>query len=383
MGWSLSLGVINGTAVRVHITFLLFLAWIGFAAYARGGQAAAIQSIVYILLLFACVVLHEFGHVLAARRYGIRTPDITLLPIGGVARLERMPEHPRQELVVALAGPAVNVVIAAVLFLLVGGVGGDEAPDLANPSASLMERLLWVNLFLAAFNLIPAFPMDGGRVLRALLTYRLGYVRGTQIAANVGQGVAFLLGLLGLFGGNVLLVFIALFVYLAAAAEAHVVQTRQIAQGLTIANVTMTALQSLRPDSPLGQAVDSLISTAQHEFPVLDAGGGLVGVLTRDELIHGLRENGPAGSVGDVMRTDIPALHHRRPLADAFALLCERRVPAVFVTGPDDRFLGLVTCEHVTEALALLGARRSGASPAQSPPQTGISSEFQPAPAER
>jgi Zn-dependent protease len=383
MGWSLSLGVVNGTAVRVHITFLLLLAWIGFAAYSRGGQAAAIQSIVYILLLFACVVLHEFGHVFAARRYGIRTPDITLLPIGGVARLERMPEEPGQELVIALAGPAVNVAIAVVLFLLVGGIGGGEAPDLANPAAGMMERLLWVNLMLAAFNMIPAFPMDGGRVLRALLTYRLGFVRGTQIAANIGQGVAFLLGLLGLFGGNVLLIFIALFVYLAATAEAHVVQTRQIAQGLTIADVTMKGLQSLHLDSRLDQAVDRLLSTTQHEFPVLDAGGALAGVLTRDELIHGLREHGGGGNVRDVMRTDIPVLHHRRPLADAFALLCERRVPAVSVTGPDDRFLGLVTCEHVTEALALLGAHRNHGSPAQHPPRPGISPELQPSPAER
>jgi Zn-dependent protease/predicted transcriptional regulator len=377
MGWSLSLGVVNGTAVRVHITFLLLLAWIGFAAYARGGQAAAIQSIIYILLLFACVVLHEFGHVFAARRYGIRTPDITLLPIGGVARLERMTEEPGQELVIALAGPAVNVVIAGILYLLIGGFGGGSAPDLVNPAAGLMERLLWVNVILAGFNMIPAFPMDGGRVLRALLTYRLGFVRGTQIAANVGQGVAFLLGLLGLFGGNVLLVFIALFVYLAATAEAHVVQTRQIAQGLTIADVTMTGLESLRPDNRLDHVVDRLLSTTQHEFPVLDDTGRLVGVLTRDELIQGLRENGSAGSVRDMMRTDVPTLHHRRPLADAFALLCERRVPAVSVTGPDGRFLGLVTCEHVTEALAVLGAH-SRPSPAQSSPQRDVSSKFQP-----
>jgi Zn-dependent protease/CBS domain-containing protein len=378
MGWSLALGVINGTTVRVHITFLLLLAWIGFAAYARGGQAAAVQNVVYIVLLFACVVLHEFGHVTAARRYGIRTPDITLLPIGGVARLERMPEEPKQELIIALAGPAVNLVIAAVLFLVLGGLGGGEAADIANPTAGLMERLLWVNLFLAAFNMIPAFPMDGGRVLRALLAYRLGFVRATQIAANVGQGFAFLLGLFGLFGGNVLLIFIALFVYLAATAEAHVVQTRQIAQGLTIADVTMTGLQSLRLDSRLDQAAGQLLSVRQHEFPVLDDAGRLAGVLTRDELIHGLRENGPDGNVRDVMRTDIPALNHRRPLEDAFAQLCERRVPAVCVTGPDDRFLGLVTCEHVTEALAVLGARGSRSSPTQRPSQTGISPELRP-----
>jgi Zn-dependent protease len=382
MGWSVSLGAVNGTVIRVHITFLLFLTWIGFAAYARGGQAAAIQSTLYIVLLFACVLLHEFGHVFAARRYGIRTPDITLLPIGGVARLERMPEHPMQELVVALAGPAVNVVIAAVLYLFVGNFGGSDAPDLWNPAAGMLERLLWVNLFLAGFNMIPAFPMDGGRVLRALLSYRLGFVRGTQIAANIGQGVAFLLGLLGLFGGNVLLVFIALFVYLAATAEAHVVQTRQIAQGLTIADVTMAGLQSLRPDSRLDQAADHLLSTAQHEFPVLDESGALAGVLTRDELIQGLRENGLSGMVREVMRTDIPVLHHRRPLAEAFTLLCERRVPALSVMGPDDHFLGLVTCEHVTEALAVIGARRGALSPTQAG-RTGTGAGLQPTPAER
>src|SRR5215218_8467611 len=226
MGWSIPIGMVKGTVVRVHITFLLFLAWIGVAAFARGGQGAALQSVVYILLLFLCVLLHEFGHVFAARRYGIQTPDITLLPIGGVARLERIPEKPTQELVVALAGPAVNVVIAALLFLALGGLPSmGDGTQVQNPGVDLLGRLAWVNISLVVFNLIPAFPMDGGRVLRALLAYRLGYARATEIAASVGQVVAFALGIIGLFYSPIL-VFIAIFVYLGAAAEAGAVQMR-------------------------------------------------------------------------------------------------------------------------------------------------------------
>ena len=205
MGWSIPIGTIKGTVIRVHLTFLLFLLWIGAAHYAQGGWDAGVQGVVFIVLLFLCVLLHEFGHVLAARRYGIQTPDITLLPIGGVARLERIPEQPGQELLVALAGPAVNLVIAGLLYLAFGGFVPAEGLEVANPGVGLMARLAMVNLFLAVFNLIPAFPMDGGRVLRALLAYRLGYARGTQIAASVGQAVAFGLGLLGLFWNPLLI----------------------------------------------------------------------------------------------------------------------------------------------------------------------------------
>jgi Zn-dependent protease len=220
MAWSIIIGTVKGTVIRVHITFLLFLLWIAAAHYAQGGWNAAVAGVVFIALLFLCVLLHEFGHIFAARRYGVQTPDVILLPIGGVARLERIPEEPAQELVVALAGPAVNLVIAGVLYLALGGLVPREGLEVDNPGVDLLARLLWANLFLAIFNLIPAFPMDGGRVLRAFLAHRLGYARGTQIAASVGQAAAFAFGLLGLLGGNPLLVFIALFVYLAAASEA-------------------------------------------------------------------------------------------------------------------------------------------------------------------
>ena len=219
MSWSITIGTVKGTVIRLHITFLLFLLWIAGAHYMQGGWDAAVAGVLFIALLFLCVLLHEFGHIFAARRYGVQTPDVILLPIGGVARLERIPEEPAQELVVALAGPAVNLVIAGVLYLALGGLAPRDGLEVDNPGVGLLARLLWANLFLVVFNLIPAFPMDGGRVLRAFLAHRLGYARRHADRCLGRSRVAFVFGLLGLFGGNPLLVFIALFVYLAAASR--------------------------------------------------------------------------------------------------------------------------------------------------------------------
>ena len=217
MSWSLNIGSVAGTAIRIHVTFLLLLAWIFGVEYIAGGPQAAWSSLLFIVLLFLCVLLHEFGHIFTARAFGVRTPDVILLPIGGVSRLERIPEKPSEEFLIAIAGPAVNVVIAALLVLVAGAnLSADHLAALESADVSMVDRLAAVNLFLAVFNLIPAFPMDGGRVLRALLAARLGYVRATEIAATIGQWVAFALGFLGLFG-NPLLIFIAIFVYLAAA----------------------------------------------------------------------------------------------------------------------------------------------------------------------
>ena len=191
MGWSIKLFDVGGTAVRIHLTFFLLLAWIGAIHWSRGGPAAAVDGVVFITLLFVCVVLHEFGHIIAARRYGIPTSDVTLLPIGGVASLERMPEKPSQEIVVALAGPAVNLVIALVLVVILGArFDLSQMAQLEQAQSTLMARVAAANVALLVFNLIPAFPMDGGRVLRALLATRMGYTRATRVAANIGQGLA-------------------------------------------------------------------------------------------------------------------------------------------------------------------------------------------------
>ena len=247
---------------------------------------------VFIALLFLCVLLHEFGHIFAARRYGMQTPDVVLLPIGGVARLERIPEQPAQELVVALAGPAVNLVIAASSISRLAAwcrAGASRSQSGHQPLA----RLLSANLFLALFNLIPAFPMDGGRVLRAFLAHRLRYARATQIAASLGQAAAFAFGLLGLLGGNPILVFIALFVYLAAASEAHAAQLRQVSRGMLVSDAMITRFENLSPQSRVEDAVECLIRTSQHEFPVVDGSRRLRGLLTRDEMINALKAAWP------------------------------------------------------------------------------------------
>ena len=226
MSWSVNIGSIAGTAIRIHVTFLLFLVWIFVAGLATGGVNDAVNSLVFMILLFACVVAHEFGHIFTARAFGVATPDVTLLPIGGVARLERIPEKPSEEFLVAIAGPLVNVAIAIVLIAVAPThLNVAHFAAMESPKVSMIDRLAEVNLFLAVFNMIPAFPMDGGRVLRALLAIRLGHVRATEIAATIGQWTAFGFGFLGLFY-NPLLIFIAIFVYLAASSEAHLVALR-------------------------------------------------------------------------------------------------------------------------------------------------------------
>lgn len=368
MTWSIPLGRVAGTAIRVHVTFFLLLLWVAMVAGAQGGPDAAWQGVVFILLVFVCVVLHEFGHILMARHFGVSTSDITLLPIGGVARLARMPENPTQELLVALAGPAVNLVIALVLFTATGTRPSLAAAAGAFGTGNLVARLATVNLFLLLFNLLPAFPMDGGRVLRALLGYRMSFVHATQVAASIGQGVAIGLGFLGLLG-NPILLFIALFVYLGAAAESHMVQLRQVAQGLIAGESMMTRYQALPLSATLGDAADALVRTAQPVFPVMDGQERLRGVLTQSALVARLHVDGPDGAVADAMVPAIPAIHPYQPLSEALRLLQEPpNPPAVAVVGPDDRLMGLITADTIGEVMLTHGvSNRPPVGPARPP----------------
>src|SRR5437763_12810314 len=361
MLWSLNIGSIAGTKVRVHVTFLLFLGSIFFASYASGGPQEAWYGLAFMLLLFACVVAHEFGHIFTARVFGVSTPDVTLLPIGGVARLERIPEQPQEEFLVAIAGPLVNVVIAFGLVALAGArlEAGDLAP-VERTRISLVDRLAAVNLFLAVFNMIPAFPMDGGRVLRALLASRLGFVRATEIAAFIGQGVAFALGFAGLFW-NPLLIFIAIFVYLAPSSQAHLVAIRAMSRGVPVSAAMMTQFATLAPEAHVDEAVQTLLSTSQSEFPVIDVAGRPIGLLGRSGLIRALKELGPDARVADAMSSPVPTIARRRCLEDAFRMLQEKSAPAVAVVDAAGRLVGLVTSETVGEMLMLHQAFPKGA----------------------
>jgi Zn-dependent protease/predicted transcriptional regulator len=366
MKWSWRLGRIAGIALYVHATFLLLLAWVAIGEYQSSRDAtAAARGVVFVLAVFATVVLHELGHALTARRYGIRTRDITLLPIGGVARLERMPREPKEELVVALAGPAVNVVIAAVLYLWLRVSGGvPQFLDGASLGGAFLERtfaarLLAVNLWLVLFNLIPAFPMDGGRVLRALLAMRShNYAQATEAAARVGKFFALVFGILGLFViGNPFLVFIALFVWLGAAGEAAAAQTEAVLDGVPIQALMITDVRTLSPGDPLTRVIDLILDGFQQDFPVLDRDGRVEGMLTRAAMLKALAERGENTKVGDVMARDFV---QAGPNDDAELALTRLKdcgchsMPVI----RDGQLLGVLTMDNVGEYVMVQAALR-------------------------
>ena len=352
MSWSIPIIRIAGIQLRIHVTFVLLIAWLAF-----GSASAAI----FVLLLFLCVVLHEFGHALAAKAYGINTPDITLLPIGGVARLERIPEEPKQELAIAAAGPAVTAIIALSLFIVIAARGA-MAFQTPIEGDDLVLNLFKINVWLLLFNLIPAFPMDGGRVLRALLATRLSYARATQVAATVGQAFALFFAIIGLFGvpgvfnRNPFLIFIALFVYIGASQEAALAQMRDFSRRFPVSSAMVREFRSLAESATLEEAVDALLATSQHDFPVLGEQGNVAGILTRHDLIAALRKNDPRIRVGDVMRRDIPTVTTGTRFEDAFRIMQECNCPAVPVLDSMKRLVGLLTPENVSELMMVQSA---------------------------
>jgi len=358
MKWSWKIGSVAGIGIFMHWTFLLLLGWIVLMHARQGADAAAaIAGVVLVLAVFGCVVLHELGHALTAKRFGIRTRDITLLPIGGVARLERMPDDPRQELWVALAGPAVNVVIAAALFFSLEFTAGlMPFSQAARVGGGFASQLMWINVVLVAFNLLPAFPMDGGRVLRALLAHRLEYVRATQIAATVGQGMAILFGIVGLFF-NPMLMFIALFVFLGAQEEAHHVQLRALLRGIPVRDAMMTRFTVLREDDSLAAAVRELLAGSQQDFPVV-RDDRVVGVLPRQDLVRRLAEQGQQARVGDVMRKDCATAEDTEMLDGAFQRMRAANCPTLPVVR-GGRLVGVVTLENVGELMMINSAYQS------------------------
>lgn len=368
MKWSWKLGRFAGIDVFMHATFLLLIGWVVVTNWLQTRTIEGVVSgVAFILALFLCVVLHEYGHALTARKYGISTRDITLLPIGGVARLERMPDDPRQELWVALAGPLVNVVIAAMLFawLLVTGTF-EPIESLSVAGGSFIERLLAVNISLVIFNLLPAFPMDGGRVLRALLAMRMEYANATQIAAMIGQGMALLFGFVGLFT-NPFLLFIAFFVWIGAAQEAGIVQMRSALGNIPLSRAMITDFRTLTPRDSLGRAVDLLLTGSQHDFPVTED-NRVVGILTRNDLLTALKQRGELSLVGETMRRDFLTADVGEMLEGASLRLqtCDCHTMPVMRGA---QLVGLITMDNLGEFLMIrsaLGGRR-GSDPRLAP----------------
>ena len=357
MTWSWKLARVAGIDVYMHATFLMLIAWIAFVHWTEGRTVAAvIEGVGFILALFTCVVLHEFGHALTARRYGIKTRDITLLPIGGLARLERMPDEPRQELWVALAGPAVNVGIALLLFGWLRASGAWEAIDqLGVTRGSFLERVMMANVFLVGFNLLPAFPMDGGRVLRAALAMRMEYTQATARAAAIGQGMAILFAFVGLLA-NPVLIFIAFFVWIGAAQEASMVQMKSALAGIPVRRAMLTHFRTLTPANTLGDAVDLVLSGSQQDFPVVQD-GYLRGILTRADLLAALTSRGRNAPAADAMRRECPVTTPVEMLETALARLRGHDCHTMPVT-EGGLLVGLVTMDNVGEFLLIQAAEK-------------------------
>jgi len=357
MKWSWKISTISGIDVFIHATFLLIIGWVGFSYWQQTRTlTGTLEGILFTMVLFGCVVLHEFGHAFTARRYGIRTRDITLYPIGGIARLERMPDKPVQEFWVALAGPAVNAVIAVLLFggLLISGTWAPTA-SLSMTGGSFIQRLLLVNISLVLFNLIPAFPMDGGRVLRSLLAMRLEYTRATQIAANVGQGLALLFGFVGLFT-NPFLVFIAFFVWIGASQETSMVQMKIALGGIPVERAMLTDFRVLSPSDNLSRAIQLTLSGSQTDFPVVE-GSAVVGILTRNDMLVAVSSQGQEVPVASVMSSEFQIVDANDMLEPAFARLqtCNCHTVPVTLHG---QLVGLLTSENIGEFLMVQSALR-------------------------
>ena len=357
--WSYRILTVQGTEVRIHATFLLLVAFAGWTGAVEGGAAGAWHASLLICLMFLCVLLHEFGHVTAARRFGIKTPDITLLPIGGVARLERMPREPLQEFIVAVCGPLVNLVIALLIAVYL-----QEVPSLSMSvdfvNGSLLRSLMSWNLVMIVFNMIPAFPMDGGRVLRALLAMVMEYGRATRLAASVGQSLAILGFCYALFAiHSPFLLVIAFFIFMSAGQEAAMVTEEESSRGLSVADAMLTDFHTLPLHAPLKRAVELLIAGTQHDFPIVDEHGKCVGLLLRKSLIAGLAEKGSEPSVAEFMTEHEESALPSEALAEGMAKLrgsANPMLPVIDTTS--GKLVGLLTSENIGEVLMIRDALR-------------------------
>ncbi len=354
MRWSLRIAKIRGISIRVHLTFLLLLLWVGVMEGANDGLRGGGRSVFFTLMVFACVLLHELGHSYLSQRYGVRVRSITLLPIGGVAALEDVP-GPRQEVPIALAGPAVNFAIAGVVlaFLAVHRPDGSFLHPIID-TEDLWPSLLWANLYLGLFNLIPAYPMDGGRVLRGWLARKMDYVTATRRAVGIGQFFSFVMMALGLIV-NLWLLLIGIFLYLGASAEERTTLFQAALQKIWLSDVMLTDYRWLAPAEPLSRALDYALHSLQDDFPVV-ADGRVVGVLTKPALLAAVQRKGFDWPVSQVMSERFETVRPEESLAVALARLRKSKLNMLPVMN-DGRLVGIITLQSILRSVALLTER--------------------------
>jgi Zn-dependent protease/CBS domain-containing protein len=365
MGGSFKIGRAFGIDVKVHWTFFLLLVFFAFLGFQNTqSPLVALVTALVVVALFFCVLLHEFGHSLVAQRLGLEVPDITLLPIGGLARLKSLPDKPADEVKIAIAGPLVNVVLAPIFFAMASLLGANlfAPPDLLGGVGSVGEVIVYlgyINVALAVFNLIPAFPMDGGRVLRGLLATRLGPVRATDISSSIGQLFAIGFFVLG-FLSNPFLILIAVFIFFGASGEAQMVRQRELMQGLAVSDVmgTKPRTETITPYHNFGQVLDSVIHGYQEDFPVVDEDGKLVGIITRNEILSAAHSPDRYASVRDLMKPDVPTISPDADLfMDGYRVLQESGLRAIPVTKSGE-LVGMLTIDDIGQASLLRDLRK-------------------------
>lgn len=369
MNRSLRIGSVAGIGIFLHWTFLLLVAGLAAFLYYQGESLSTTLHIMGLMGgLFGCVVLHELGHALTAKFFSVPTKSITLYPIGGLARLERLPEEPIKEFWIAVAGPLVNIVIAILLAIGLAVTGTTMDIGAAYTiNAHAGATLMWLNIGLAMFNMLPAFPMDGGRVLRALLAIRYDYAQATQTAARVGQAMAVAFGLIGIIGFNFILLFIALFVYIGAQQESQHATFRAAARDTPVREAMMTRFGILTPDSTLGDAVDELLAGTDHDFPVVEQ-GRVRGILSRKQLIEGLRTYGRDHRVAEVVTAPCPTVTPGMMLDEAFQTMQQSEYSTIPVV-EDGALVGLLSLENVGELLMVRSALKHPDQPSVRPLQ--------------
>lgn len=349
--WAITLGTVAGIPIRLHMTFLLFLAFLALVIY-RGPDSGV--GLLFLIGVFGCVLLHELGHSLVARKYGIPVSEIVLYPIGGVARMEKIPK-PHEELWIALAGPAVNLVIA--IAILIGLIATGSMGTLGSWTSMRVGDGFWIqelmiaNLMLAFFNLIPAFPMDGGRILRAILALIIGEVPATRIAVAVGQFMAFVMGFIGLVVPSVILIFIAFFVFIGASQEGTYYQSRALVQGLSARAAMLTDFRTLPIGATLQDATNLLLETSQQDFPVI-YGEEVVGVLSRQSLLRGLSTEGPSGYVTGSMQRDFITASPDADLQELASNLQAGQQTCALIM-ENEKLVGMLTMENLAEFLII------------------------------
>jgi len=379
MRWSLPIGRVSGISLRLHVTFLIFLAFVAYAGFAEEGLAGSGWAVAMFTSIFACVILHELGHSLVAQQLGVQVKSITLLPIGGVAALRTIPENPWHEIAITVAGPMVNAAIACMLIPLTGLPSHWLIITMPRDLHGLLVTLVQANTTLFLFNLIPAFPMDGGRLLRAVLALVVPYRQATTVAAMVGQGLAILFVVVGL-KISLWLILIGAFIFIGAEGEERVVRMRGELRGLTLADVMTREVAFLTPLDPLSHAIERVYQTAQDDFPVLD-NGALVGLVTRAALVDAINTGADNAPVMTIMDRHIAVFSPREMLMPTCDGIINGTAPTAVLVVEDGRLVGMVSAENINRYLSVHASIKSSRRAAPAPPRLATSRTPAPPPA--